>query len=180
VQSSSGWTRPFLPEQLRATDTATSVRVRAGERLLTDGPFVETIRAGLHHAAGLRSAHRRPHIVLGENPLHRDGFRTVSVHPVFRGVGNVQQANRQVDVGRGPDHVDRNTADRAARSAVDHAEPAPGQTGVDPEYPHALLLAEHQFEESGYRAPGRVPARLAGPCRIDRCQIPGDRRVARP
>jgi hypothetical protein len=29
-------------EQLRATDTATSVRVRAGERLLTDGPFVET------------------------------------------------------------------------------------------------------------------------------------------
>ena len=29
-------------EQLRATDTATSVRLRAGERLLTDGPFVET------------------------------------------------------------------------------------------------------------------------------------------
>jgi hypothetical protein len=29
-------------EQLRGTDTATSVRVRAGERLLTDGPFVET------------------------------------------------------------------------------------------------------------------------------------------
>jgi hypothetical protein len=29
-------------EQLRATDTATCVRLRAGERLLTDGPFVET------------------------------------------------------------------------------------------------------------------------------------------
>ena len=29
-------------EQLRGTDTATSVRVRDGERLLTDGPFVET------------------------------------------------------------------------------------------------------------------------------------------
>ena len=29
-------------EQLRGADTATSVRVRAGERLLTDGPFVET------------------------------------------------------------------------------------------------------------------------------------------
>jgi hypothetical protein len=29
-------------EQLRGTDTATSVRLRAGERLLTDGPFVET------------------------------------------------------------------------------------------------------------------------------------------
>jgi hypothetical protein len=29
-------------EQLRETDTATSVRVRSGERLLTDGPFVET------------------------------------------------------------------------------------------------------------------------------------------
>jgi hypothetical protein len=29
-------------EQLRGTDTATCVRLRAGERLLTDGPFVET------------------------------------------------------------------------------------------------------------------------------------------
>ena len=29
-------------EQLYGTDTATSVRVRGGERLLTDGPFLET------------------------------------------------------------------------------------------------------------------------------------------
>jgi hypothetical protein len=29
-------------EQLTATDTATSVRIRAGDRLLTDGPFMET------------------------------------------------------------------------------------------------------------------------------------------
>jgi hypothetical protein len=29
-------------EQLKETDTATSVRVRSGERLLTDGPFIET------------------------------------------------------------------------------------------------------------------------------------------
>jgi hypothetical protein len=29
-------------EQLRDTETATSIRVREGERLLTDGPFVET------------------------------------------------------------------------------------------------------------------------------------------
>jgi hypothetical protein len=29
-------------ERLTATDTATSVRVRGGERLLTDGPFMET------------------------------------------------------------------------------------------------------------------------------------------
>ncbi len=29
-------------EQLVGTDTATSVRVRGGERLLTDGPYVET------------------------------------------------------------------------------------------------------------------------------------------
>jgi hypothetical protein len=29
-------------EQLTHTDTATSVRVRDGERLLTDGPFLET------------------------------------------------------------------------------------------------------------------------------------------
>ena len=29
-------------EQLQETDTATTVRLRGGERLLTDGPFVET------------------------------------------------------------------------------------------------------------------------------------------
>jgi hypothetical protein len=29
-------------EQLQAADTATSVRVRSGERLLTDGPYIET------------------------------------------------------------------------------------------------------------------------------------------
>ena len=29
-------------EQLESVDTATSVRLRGGERLLTDGPFVET------------------------------------------------------------------------------------------------------------------------------------------
>jgi hypothetical protein len=29
-------------EQLAATETATSVRVRAGQQLLTDGPFAET------------------------------------------------------------------------------------------------------------------------------------------
>ena len=29
-------------EQLRPTDTATSVRLRGGTRLLTDGPFIET------------------------------------------------------------------------------------------------------------------------------------------
>ena len=29
-------------EQLTATDTATSVRIRRGDRLLTDGPFMET------------------------------------------------------------------------------------------------------------------------------------------
>ncbi len=29
-------------EQLQVTDTATSVRLRGGERLLTDGPFIET------------------------------------------------------------------------------------------------------------------------------------------
>ena len=29
-------------ERLQGVDTATSVRVRGGERLLTDGPFIET------------------------------------------------------------------------------------------------------------------------------------------
>ena len=42
-------------EQLAPVDTATSVTMRAGERLLTDGPFIETEGA----PAGLLPA-RRP------------------------------------------------------------------------------------------------------------------------
>jgi hypothetical protein len=60
-------------ERLAVTDTATSVRVRGGERLLTDGPFMETKEhlLGLFLIdvpdldAALEWAARMPHAVHG-------------------------------------------------------------------------------------------------------------------
>jgi hypothetical protein len=71
-------------EQLQEVDTATTVRLRGGERLLTDGPFIET----KEHLLGfylvdvpdldtaLDWAARMPLIRFG----------TVEVRPVIRGV----------------------------------------------------------------------------------------------
>ena len=67
-------------EQLQIVDTATTVRRRGGERLLTDGPFVETkehlLGFYLIDVADLDTAldwaSRVPHI----------GFGTVEVRPV--------------------------------------------------------------------------------------------------
>jgi hypothetical protein len=67
-------------ERLQSVDTATSVRVRGGERLLTDGPFIETkehlLGFYLIEAPGLDAAldwaARMPHVRHG----------TVEVRPV--------------------------------------------------------------------------------------------------
>lgn len=71
-------------EQLRETGTATSVRVRGGERLLTDGPFVETKEhlLGFYVVdvpdldAAVEWAARMPAVRHG----------TIEVRPVVRGV----------------------------------------------------------------------------------------------
>jgi hypothetical protein len=71
-------------EQLQMADTATSVRLRAGERLLTDGPFIETkehlLGFYLIEVADLDAAidwaARMPHIRRG----------TVEVRPVQTGM----------------------------------------------------------------------------------------------
>jgi hypothetical protein len=71
-------------EQLQATDTATTVRLRDGERLLTDGPFVETkehlLGFYLVDVADLDTALEWA----ARMPLIR--FGTVEVRPVFRDV----------------------------------------------------------------------------------------------
>ena len=70
-------------EQLDVVDTATTVRLRAGERLLTDGPFIETkehlLGFYLIEAADLDAAidwaARMPHIRHGSvevRPVRRD------------------------------------------------------------------------------------------------------------
>ena len=71
-------------EQLQVGDTATSVRLRSGERLLTDGPFIETkehlLGFFLIEVADLDAAidwaARMPHV----------GFGTVEVRPVQTGM----------------------------------------------------------------------------------------------
>lgn len=71
-------------EQLRPTDTATSVRLRGGERLLTDGPFVETkehlLGFYLLDVPDLDTAVEWA----ARMPIVRHG--TVEVRPVVRGV----------------------------------------------------------------------------------------------
>ena len=46
------------------------------------------------------------------------------------------KADGEVGVDGRAQDIDRDGADRPARPAVDDAEAAPGQTGVDPEHPH--------------------------------------------
>ncbi len=52
-------------EQLAGTDTATSVRVRGGQRLLTDGPFLETKEHLPDLDTALDWAARMPHAASG-------------------------------------------------------------------------------------------------------------------
>jgi hypothetical protein len=70
-------------ERLRPADTATSVRWRGGERLVTDGPFIETkehlLGFYLLDVADLETALDW----VARMPLSRDG--TVEVRPVIEG-----------------------------------------------------------------------------------------------
>ena len=54
------------------------------------------------------------------------------------------------------DHADVDERQRAARGALDHAEAAAGQAGVDPEHPHVAppLWSEHMF---GTNVPATQP-----------------------
>jgi hypothetical protein len=47
--------------------------------------------------------------------------------------------------GRGARDVVRDGLQAAARLAVEHAESAPRQPGVDPQHPHRLTPSEHLF-----------------------------------
>ena len=51
------------------------------------------------------------------------------------------------EVGRGAQHVDVDQAQRPADGALDHAQAAAGQAGVDPEHAHARLLPRRVSEQ---------------------------------
>ena len=88
-------------------------------------------------AAGLGGAHHRLHVVLAEDPLDRDRVGCVRVEPLLE--TDLEQAqplgDRQLGAGAYDAHVDQRQ--RATDRAVDHADAAPGQPGVDPQHAHA-------------------------------------------
>jgi hypothetical protein len=88
------------------------------------------------HPAGLGGAHRGADVVLAEHPLDRHHVRLVVVQPAFHLVGQPQQADRQVVLGRRAHHADRDRPHAAPGPPVHHAEAAPGEPRVDAEHPH--------------------------------------------
>jgi len=133
------------------------------------------------HPARLRRAHHGAHVVLGEHPLHGDHVGTVPIAELLERVGEPEQPGGHVELGRGAHHLDRDTAHRPPRAAVDHAEPAAGQPRVNAEHPHATPpaapAAEHQFEPRLPAADNRVGTDAPGPVRAGPRGSPAARRV---
>ena len=92
-------------------------------------------------AAGLGRAHHRAHVVLAEDPLDRDRVGLVPLDPLLDAGLDRDQPVRDRQVTGGADHTDVDQLDRPADRAVDHAHPAPGQTGIDPQHAHAASVA---------------------------------------
>ena len=91
---------------------------------------------GEDDTADLGDAHHGAHVVLAEDPLDGDGVRLGGVqHRVDRRLDREQPLlEGLVRSGRG--HGDLDEGEPTPWSTVDHAEAAPGQTGVDAEHAH--------------------------------------------
>ena len=89
-------------------------------------------------AAGLGGAHDGAEVVLGEDPLDRDRVGRVPVDPVLDAALDGDQALRQRQLGGGAHHAHADQAQRSPDRALDHADTAAGQAGVDPEHAHGL------------------------------------------
>ncbi len=125
----------------------------AGHRSLHLGRGVHRQRqpeaGGSEHGNGgrLGGAHDPLDVGLGEHPLHGNGVRLVTRHPLVDLDLQGQQPFGRVVAGRSADHPDGDHPQRLAHAALDNAEAAPGQTGVDTQDTHAQLLtsSEHLF-----------------------------------
>ena len=87
---------------------------------------------------GLRGAHGRALVVLGEDPLDRHDVRPVLAQQRGHGGVQLQQAQLQVELGHRADHADADRGGPGAGAPVDHAPPAPGEARVDAEHPHEV------------------------------------------
>jgi hypothetical protein len=91
--------------------------------------------AGDRDRAGLRGAHHRADVLLAEHPLHGHRVGPARVQPGLDLGLDREQPGRDVLVGRRPDDPDPDHGQRPARCALDHADAAPGQPGIDPQHP---------------------------------------------
>ena len=99
------------------------------------------------HPTGLRGAHHRRHVLLGEHPLDGDDIRMMSVQPVVNRVADGQQPTRQRLVGRRTDHVDVQSDDLSATVVLHHRQAAAGQSRVDAHNAHyKRLYTERLFD----------------------------------
>src|ERR1035437_4904821 len=73
----------------------------------------------------------------GEDPLHRDGVRFITRHPLVDLDLERQKPHGWVIRGRSADHPDGDHCQRFAQIALDDPETAPGQAGVDTHDTHA-------------------------------------------
>ena len=93
------------------------------------------------HPGGLRGAHHRLHVVLGEDPLDRD--RRPGDGRVIHASTACSISTRRRAVSSSAGVRTTSTAINrgcAPGQAVDDPETAPGQARVDSEHPHALPL----------------------------------------
>jgi hypothetical protein len=74
--------------------------------------------------------------VLREDPLDGDALGLVLGDQLTERLVEVQQAQRDVLVGLGVDHVVGDELARAARHTLDDPDPATGETRVDSEHAH--------------------------------------------
>ncbi len=88
------------------------------------------------HPGGLSGAHHGLDVVLGEHALHRHRVGPVLDEPGVDLLLEPAQPTRDIEVGRGPDHVDPDQLRRPPRPPVDHTQTASRQAGIDPEHSH--------------------------------------------
>ena len=90
------------------------------------------------HPSSLGGAHHRLHIVLSKHTFNGDRGRPVAGNPVFDHLLERQQATCDIVLRRRTDDIDGDQQRLPARDAIDDAQPAPGQAGVDTQHPHAF------------------------------------------
>ncbi len=100
-------------------------------------------RSGDGNRARLRRTHHGPDIVLTEDAFDCDDVGFESSNPVLHRIHDGHEPDPELSGGRRSDDVDLDKAQLLSGRTIDHADPASGEAGVNPEHAHGLqtLLA---------------------------------------